>query len=141
MVADVDLVAGEVRVMGNGRKPRRVALGRATATALARYVRLRGRHPRAGVPNLWLGDRGRGPVDGASLYTMLNRRAEQAGSSCTRTNSGTFADAWLREGGSEGGLMRAAGWSSRQMLDRYAAANAAERSRAERSRLTLGDAL
>jgi hypothetical protein len=35
--------------------------------------------------------------------------------------------------------MRAAGWSSGQVLDRYAAANAAERSRAERRRLTTGE--
>jgi site-specific recombinase XerD len=141
-VADVDLSAGEASVMGKGRKPRRVAFGRATATALARYMRLRGRHPRADLPALWLGDRGRGPVDGASLYTMLTRRAEQAGVKLhPHQLRHFFADAWLKEGGSEGGLMRAAGWSSRQMLDRYAAANAAERSRAERRRLTLGDAL
>jgi site-specific recombinase XerD len=141
-VSDVDLTAGEASVMGKGRKPRTVAFGRATATALARYVRLRGRHPRADLPDLWLGDRGRGPIDGASLYTMLTRRAERAGVQLhPHQLRHFFADAWLKEGGSEGGLMRAAGWSSRQMLDRYASANAAERSRAERRRLTLGDAL
>jgi site-specific recombinase XerD len=141
-VADLDLIAAEASVMGKGRKPRRVAFGRATATALARYMRLRGRHPQSYRPELWLGDRGRGPVNGASLYTMLIRRAEQAGVKLhPHQLRHYFADSWLKEGGSEGGLMRAAGWSSRQMLDRYAAANAAERSRAERRRLTLGDAL
>ncbi len=85
-------------------------------------------------------ERNRGPVGDEALAAMLVRRAEQAG---VRLNPHQlrhfFADAWLREGGSEGGLMRAAGWSSRQMLDRYASANAAERARAERRRLTLGD--
>ena len=91
-------------------------------------------------PELWLGDRNRGPVSDEALAAMLVRRAQQAGLRLhPHQLRHFFADAWLREGGSEGGLMRAAAWSSRQMLDRYASANAAERSRAERRRLTLGD--
>lgn len=84
----------------------------------------------------------RGPVDGASLCTMLTRRAARAGVSLHPYQlRHFFAGAWLRENGSEGGLMRAAGWSNRAMLDRYASANAAERSRAERRLLTVGDAI
>ena len=139
-VSDLDVTAGEAGVLGKGRKPRTVAFGSATSTALARYLRLRSRHPHAGLLELWLGDRGRGAVDGASLYTMLTRRAARAGVDLhPHQLRHFFADAWLKEGGSEGGLMRAAGWSSRQMLDRYASANASERSRAERRRLSLGD--
>ena len=141
-VADVNVTDGEVSVMGKGRKPRTVAYGNATAKALGRYLRLRSRHPQSERPELWLGDRGRGPVDGASLYAMLTRRAARAGVTLhPHQLRHFFADAWLKENGSEGGLMRAAGWSNRAMLDRYASANAAERSRAERRRLTLGDAL
>ena len=141
-VADVNVIDGEVSVMGKGRKPRTVAYGSATAKALGRYLRLRSRHPQSERAELWLGDRGRGPVDGASLYAMLTRRAARAGVTLhPHQLRHFFADAWLRENGSEGGLMRAAGWSNRSMLDRYASANAAERSRAERRRLTLGDAI
>ncbi len=39
------------------------------------------------------------------------------------------ADAWLRAGGSETDLMELAGWRSRQMLQRYAAANRSQRAR------------
>jgi integrase/recombinase XerC len=139
-VEDVDVPTRQARVMGKGRKPRTVAFGPTTATALARYLRLRTRHPLAERPELWLGDRGRGPVDGGSLYVMLTRRAARAGVELhPHQLRHFFADSWLREGGSEGGLMRAAGWSSRAMLDRYASANASERSRAERARLSLGD--
>lgn len=141
-VDDLNATDGEVSVMGKGRKPRTVAYGNATAKALGRYLRLRSRHLQADRPELWLGDRGRGPVNGASLYTMLTRRAARAGVTLhPHQLRHFFADAWLRENGSEGGLMRAAGWSNRAMLDRYASANAAERSRAERRRLTLGDAI
>jgi integrase/recombinase XerC len=141
-VSDVNVAEGEVSVMGKGRKPRTVACGNATAKALGRYFRLRSRHPLSERPELWLGDRGRGPVDGASLYTMLTRRAARVGVELhPHQLRHFFADAWLRENGSEGGLMRAAGWSNRAMLDRYASANAAERSRAERRRLTLGDGI
>lgn len=141
-VADVNLTDGEVSVMGKGRKPRTVAYGNATAKALGRYLRLRSRHPHGERSELWLGDRGRGPVDSASLYTMLTRRAARAGVTLhPHQLRHFFADAWLKENGSEGGLMRAAGWSNRSMLDRYASANAAERSRTERRRLTLGDAI
>ena len=136
-VYGVNATDGEASVMGKGRKPRTVAYGNATAKALGRYFRLRSRHPQSERS-----DRGRGPVDGASLYTMLTRRAARVGVELhPHQLRHFFADAWLRENGSEGGLMRAAGWSNRAMLDRYASANAAQRSRAERRRLTLGDGI
>ena len=51
----------------------------------------------------------------------------------------TAAHRWLAAGGTEGGLMAVAGWSSREMLDRYARATAAERAAAEARNLNLGD--
>lgn len=68
-------------------------------------------------------------------------RGPASASSCTHQLRHFFADAWLRENGSESGLMRAVGWTNLAMLDRYASANVAQRSRAERRRLTLGDAI
>ena len=51
----------------------------------------------------------------------------------------TAATRWLRHGGSEGGLMAIAGWSTRSMMDRYTGASAAERAAAEARGLGLGE--
>ena len=51
----------------------------------------------------------------------------------------TAATRWLAAGGSEGGLMAVAGWSTRDMLDRYTAATAADRAAAEARNLGLGE--
>jgi integrase len=66
-LSDVDLTTGQVTVTGKGRKIRTVAFGATTSTALARYFRLRARHPLANRPELWLGDRNRGPVSSEGL--------------------------------------------------------------------------
>jgi hypothetical protein len=42
------------------------------------------------------------------------------------------ATRWLRAGGSESGLMAVAGWSTRDMIDRYTGASASERARSAR---------
>lgn len=43
----------------------------------------------------------------------------------------TMATRWLRARGSEAGLMAVAGWSNRQMIDRYTGASASERAAEE----------
>ncbi|MGI8313351.1 tyrosine-type recombinase/integrase [Saccharopolyspora hattusasensis] len=123
---------------GKGGKGRFVAFGPDTALALDRYLRLRRGHSRAHLPNLWLGYRGNG-FGYDALYSMVKRRARQAGipDAYPHRFRHTGATRWLEAGGSEGGLVALAGWSSRQMLDRYVAATASKRAVAEARRLQL----
>jgi integrase/recombinase XerD len=71
----------------------------------------------------------------------LADRAERAGISGFHLHllRHTAASRWLAAGGSEGGLMAVAGWSSRDMLDRYVRSTASERAAAEARGLSLGD--
>jgi integrase/recombinase XerD len=140
-VADVDVRGGlALARRGKGGKGRVVAFGPATARALDRYLRLRRQHPRTDNPALWLGEGGHGfTYDG--LHRALGRRARAAG--ITRfwphMLRHTMASRWLAKGGSEGGLLAMAGWTHRQMLERYGAATRSERAAEEARRLRLGD--
>jgi site-specific recombinase XerD len=139
-VADVDLRDQVAIVMGKGRRPRAVPFGNKTAQALDRYLRMRAKHPRAKDAALWLGDRGRGKVSAEGLYVMLRRRCADVGINVhPHQLRHFFAHTWLAAGGTEGDLMRLAGWKSRSMLDRYGSALAAERARDSHRRLALGD--
>ena len=75
------------------------------------------------------------------LRVSLPRRAEAAGLKGFHLHQMRHiaASRWLAAGGSEGGLMAVAGWSSREMLDRYTKATAADRAVAEARSLNLGD--
>jgi integrase len=140
-VADVDLNRGMAIVTrGKGGKGRVVPFGPQTATAIDRYVRIRRRHHLADTDALWLGERGRG-FEYYGLYRTLNFRAEKAGISPFHPHQlrNTAATRWLARGGSEGGLMAVAGWSRRDMIDRYTRATAADRAADEARGLGLGD--
>jgi integrase/recombinase XerD len=140
-VSDVDLAFGTLLVVrGKGGKGRIVPFGPQTARAVDRYLRARRQHRLADTSALWLGDRGRRFTYDA-LYKALARRAELAGLKGFHPHvlRHTAAHRWLAAGGSEGGLMAVAGWSRRDMLDRYAAATASERAAAEAKTLNLGD--
>lgn len=142
VVADVDTLRGRAVIRsGKGARDRSVPFGSQTATVLDRYVRMRRSHKFAGQPALWLPTRAAGTFGYTSLYRALRRRAELAGIEDFHPHllRHTYATRWLREGGSEGGLMAVAGWKQRQMLDRYTAATAADRAADEARRLGLGD--
>jgi site-specific recombinase XerD len=138
---DVNLPDGLVTVRrGKGGKGRTVPFGARTGRAIDRYLRARRSHRLAATPALWLGDRGKEfGYDG--LHKALTQRAAAAGIEGFHPHvlRHTAASRWLAAGGSEGGLMAVAGWSRRDMIDRYTAHTSAARAADEARGLALGD--
>ncbi len=140
-VGDVDLARGLVTIRrGKGGKGRIAPFGPQTGQAIDRYLRVRRTHRLADTAALWLGG-GNRTLAYHGLDKALKGRAELAGIKGFHLHMlrHTAASRWLAAGGSEGGLMAVAGWSSREMLDRYTRATASERAAAEARGLGLGD--
>lgn len=140
-VSGIDLARGSALIVrGKGGKGRVVPFGPQTGRAIDRYLRLRRSHRLASTDQLWLGDRGKG-FSYYGLRSALKYRAELAGieNFHPHLTRHTAAQRWLSAKGSEGGLMAVAGWSRRDMLDRYTRATAAERAAEEARGLNLGE--
>jgi site-specific recombinase XerD len=140
-VGDVDLTRGLVTVhRGKGGKGRIAPFGPQTATTIDRYMRLRQKCAAAGNTQVFIGANIK-TFTYWGLAATLRRRAKEAGIEGFHVHltRHTAAARWLRAGGSEGGLMAVAGWSNRQMIDRYTGASASERAAEEARTLGLGD--
>lgn len=140
-VEDVDVQRGLAVVRrGKGGKGRIVPFGPQVARSIDRYLRLRRTHRLAHTDALWLGGGGQ-QFRYHGLDTTMKRRAAAAGMPHFNLHRlrNTAAARWLAAGGSENGLMAVAGWSSRQMLDRYTRASASDRAAAESRKLDLGN--
>ena len=147
-LVDVDLHDRMAFVAGKGSRRsgprhRAVPLGVRTTRALDRYARARRRHPYADRPQLWLGARGGPSLSADSIAKMLERRARVAGITGLHPHAlrHTWAHAFRAAGGSEGDLLVLGGWRSRQQLDRYGRATAAERAAEAARKYSLGDRL
>jgi integrase/recombinase XerC len=102
---DVDLDQRIVWVLGKGRRPRALPVGRKTAQALDRYLRAREGHRLAHLPHLWVGRNG--PMTPSGVYQVVHDRARAAGLPAIHPHQlrHAFATSWLAEGGNENELM------------------------------------
>jgi site-specific recombinase XerD len=140
-VDDIDVQRGLAVIQrGKGGKGRVVPFGPQVARAIDRYLRMRRTHRLAHTEALWLGGGGQ-RFGYHGLDVSMKRRAAAAGIAGFHLHllRNTAATRWLAAGGSENGLMAVAGWSSREMLDRYTKASASDRAAAEARKLDLGN--
>ena len=110
---DVYLTQRKLRLRLKGGDETWVPIGKKSAAALDRYIRVRARHSYASSPWLWLGVQGHNlaHMTDSGVRVMLSRRGEQAGIQNVHPHRfrRSFADKWLAAGGSTDDLMHITG--------------------------------
>lgn len=122
-----------------GKRRRTVVVGSKTQLAINRWMRIR--NTKYTIPEVWVSRIGGRPLTTNGIYQMVARRGEAAGIPGLHPHvlRHTWAHNARLSGMSEGDLMILGGWTSRDQLDRYGAAGAAERAVAAARQHSLSD--
>jgi site-specific recombinase XerD len=139
-VPDLDLDRQQFTCVAKGGHILVKPFGNKTTQALTRYLmRARRTHRHQALPWLWLGPKGQ--LGASGIRQVIERRGEQAGVAGAHAHRfrHTYADRWLRDGGSEVDLVRLMGWKSPEMVYRYGASAASSRAEADYRRRAIGD--
>jgi len=140
-LAAVDRRRDTITMMGKGGLERTIPFGEKTGHALALWIRARGRHRHASLPQLFFTPRG--AMDRGSVYKIIAARCRAAGVAVIPPHHWRHwsAHEWQLAGGSEGDAMRLFGWRSPAMAARYGAAAAASRAVEHARAAAQGDRL
>jgi site-specific recombinase XerD len=141
-VADVDMVRGQVTVLGKGAKWRQVPFGQRTGKALTRYLRVRSRHSLSHLEGLWPGSRG-AALTANGVTQLLRRRCRQAGIPSIHPHQLRHyaASEYFAAGLSDQDGMRTFGWSTLAMAHRYGSHTGSRRAIEHARALAIGDRL
>lgn len=147
-VADVDLTNHQIKVRAENAKnrvAREVGFGSDTRLALMRYINLaRAAHPRRDdYEQLWLGDRGKGPLIESGVYQMIRKRGRAIDIDPLYPHMlrHTWVHAMKKANVQPDEIQEAAGWNSPAMLSRYARSTAGERAVESMRRVSPADQL
>lgn len=143
LVDKLDMRYSKLSFLGKGARWRTIPFGVKTGQALDRYLRERAKHPLAGLPELWLGQRGMALTEWG-IRQLLVRRCRQAGIRLLKPHQlrHTSYHHFREAGGGEDDAEVLFGWTPGSRMSRVYGRSARE-SRAERAarKMSVADRL